>query len=198
MRRLSCALGVALTCLAAARTQAPAPAPQTFPPFDFARWARFIVREFFAVQPHEKIVLMADPSYYPELLDAIRAELLEAKAIELGTILFDGRDVAARRASVQPRTTDPEYKRLASEAMRRLYEQADVFMWLPYRYGVGQERGDWRPLEHLVEGTRIRGLHFHWVMGLNQLSKHRSISSAASTPMRSTSTTRRCPRIRIV
>ena len=52
------------------------PASKTLPPIDFARWARFIVRDFFAVQPYERVVLMADPSYYPELLDAIRAELL--------------------------------------------------------------------------------------------------------------------------
>ncbi len=55
--------------------------------------------------------------------------------------------------------------------MRSLYEQADIFMWLPYRFGTGSERGDWRPLEHLVEGTKARGLHFHWVQGLNQLSQ---------------------------
>src|SRR5207247_1524599 len=71
---------------------------------------------------------------------------------------------------LQPRTKDPEYKRLTTEAQRKLYEQADVFMWLPYRYDVGQERSDWRPLEHLVEGTKIRGLHFHWVQGLERLS----------------------------
>jgi hypothetical protein len=47
------------------------------------------VRDFFKVQPHEQIVIMADPSYYPEFLDAIRAELLEVHAIELDTILFD-------------------------------------------------------------------------------------------------------------
>src|SRR5439155_10027343 len=80
MRRLCVALVIALACFVTTVGQSPAPAAKTFPPFDFARWARFIVREFFAVQPHEKIVLMADPSYYPELLDAIRAELLEAKA----------------------------------------------------------------------------------------------------------------------
>ncbi|HSC26541.1 MAG TPA: hypothetical protein VLD67_04660, partial [Vicinamibacterales bacterium] len=64
-------------------TQAPDIASKTLPPIDFARWARFVVRDFFAVQPYERVVLMADPSYYPELLDAIRAELLEAKAVEL-------------------------------------------------------------------------------------------------------------------
>jgi len=154
-----------------AATSAQTPAVKQPPPIDFARWSKFIVRDFFVVQPYEKVVLMADPSYYPELLDAIRAELLEAKAIELGTILFDGRDVAARRAATRPRATDPEYRRLATEAQRRLYEQADIFMWLPYRYGPGQERPDWRPFEHLVEGTQARGLHFHWIEGLNQMTQ---------------------------
>jgi leucyl aminopeptidase (aminopeptidase T) len=55
--------------------------------------------------------------------------------------------------------------------MRQLYEQADVFLWLPYRYGVGAERGDWRVLEHLIEGTAARGLHFHWVQGLESLTQ---------------------------
>ena len=146
-------------------------AVKSLPAFDFPRWARFIVRDFFVIQPYERVVLMADPSYYPELLDAIRAELLEAKAVEQGTILFDGRDVADRRGRVQPRASDPEYRRRATEAMRRLYEQADVFLWLPYRYSVGSERGDWRVLEHLVEGTGARGLHLHWVQGLDQLSQ---------------------------
>ena len=151
--------------------QAPDVASKTLPPIDVGRWARFIVRDLFEVQPYEKVVLMADPSYYPELLDAIRAELLEVKAIEIGAILFDGRDVAARRSAVRPRSTDEEYRRRTTDAMRTLYEQADVFMWLPYRYGVGSERGDWRPLEHLVEGTNARGLHFHWVQGLGRLSQ---------------------------
>ena len=158
---LRVAAAALLTCLFFVDQQ-PAPgASRVLPSFDFPRWARFIVRDLFDVQPYEKVVLMADPSYYPEFIDAIRAELLEAKAIELGTILFDGRDVAARRASVRPRATDAEYKSKATEAMRSLYEQADIFLWLPYRYNVGSERGDWRLLEHLVEGTKARGLHFH-------------------------------------
>jgi leucyl aminopeptidase (aminopeptidase T) len=165
-----CAAVLVVSC-AVSGSQAPDIASKTLPPIDFGRWARFIVRDLFAVQPYETVVLMADPSYYPELLDAIRAELLEARAIEIGTMLFDGRDVATRRSLVSPRSTDGEYKRRSTEAMRRLYEQADVFMWLPYRYGVGSERGDWRPLEHLVEGTNARGLHFHWVQGLGQLSQ---------------------------
>jgi leucyl aminopeptidase (aminopeptidase T) len=161
---------VVLALVAFASGRAQAQAPTTAPPIDFKRWARFIVRDFFKVQPYEKVVMMTDPSYYPELTDAIRAELLEAKAIELGTLPFDGRDVTARRSAVRPRATDAEYKRQATDAMRRLYEQADVFMWLPYRYSYGQEPGDWRVLEHLVEGTHARGLHFHWIEGLNQLA----------------------------
>ena len=147
------------------------PGERSFPPIDFTRWATFIVRDFFAVQPYEEVVIMADPSYYPELLDAIRAELLDAKAIELGTILFDGRDVIARRRAGQPRATDEKYRQLSTQAMRRLYEQADIFLWLPYRYGTGSERGDWRVLEHLVEGTNARGLHFHWIQGFGSMSQ---------------------------
>lgn len=144
----------------------------TVPPIDYQRWARFIVREMFDTQPHERYVLMTDPSYYPDFTDALRAEFLEAKAVELGTILFDGALVADRRREVSPRASDPTYRRYANEAMRRLYEEADIFLWLPYRYSVGSERGDRRLLEHMVEGTDVRGLHFHWVQGLGRLSQN--------------------------
>jgi leucyl aminopeptidase (aminopeptidase T) len=156
---------VLLALAVTASLSAQLPRDRTPPPFDFARWARFIVRDFFVVQPYEKVVIMADPEYYPELLDAIRAELLEARAIELGTLLFDGRDTLARRRTVQPRATDPEFKKQSTAAARALYEQADIFLWLPYRYGTGSERGDRRELERLVEGTKARGLHFHWIQG---------------------------------
>ena len=164
---------VLLGVIAAGALMAPTPQlrDHTLPPIDFALWARFIVRDFFVVQPYEKVVLMADPEYYPELLDAIRAELLEAKAIEIGTMLFDGRQMLARRGTVAPRATDPEFKKQSTAAARKLYEQADIFMWLPYRYGTGSERGDWRELEHLVEGTKARGLHFHWIQGGGQMSQ---------------------------
>jgi leucyl aminopeptidase (aminopeptidase T) len=162
-------LVIATVSAAIVLVAAPQLRDRTLPPIDFARWARFIVRDFFVVQPYEKVVLMADPEYYPELLDAIRAELLEAKAIEIGTMLFDGREMFARRGTAQPRATDPEFRKQATAAARQLYEQADIFMWLPYRYGTGSERGDWRELEHLVEGTNARGLHFHWIQGGGQM-----------------------------
>ena len=166
--RLVCACLVSVGALAQVAQPAPLKSP---PPIDFARWARFIVHETLAVKPYEKVVLMSDPTYYPELTDAIRAELLDTRAIEIGSILFDGRDMAARRSAVRPRATDDRFRVEATAAMRRLYEQADVFMWLPYRFGTGTERGDGRMLERLVEGTRARGLHFHWIENLNALSQ---------------------------
>ncbi len=138
------------------------------PPFDFDRWARFVVRELFDTQPHERYVLIADPSYYPEFIDALRAEFLKTRAVELGTILFDGRRVAQQRQATRPRDTDPQYKLLADEAMRSLFEDADIFLWLPYRYGPGEESEDSRLLEHMVDGVRARGLHFHWVWPLGE------------------------------
>lgn len=141
------------------------------PPIDFQRWARFVVRDMFDTQLHERYVLMMDPSYYPELVDALRAEFMEVHAVELGTILFDGVRVAERRSEVGPRASDTRYRTYADEAMRRLYEEADIFLWLPYRFSVGSEPGDRRLMEHMVEGTRVRGLHFHWVQGLGRLSQ---------------------------
>ena len=143
----------------------------TVPPIDFQRWARFVVRDMFDTQPHERYVLMMDPSYYPELVDALRAEFMEVHAVELGTILFDGVRVAERRRQIGPRASDTRYRTYADEAMQWLYEEADIFLWLPYRYSVGSERGDRRLMEHMVEGTRVRGLHLHWVQGLGRLGQ---------------------------
>ena len=140
----------------------------TTPPIDFERWARFVVNDLLATQPHERYVFMADPSYFPEFIDALRAEFLEVRAVELGTILFDGRRTREARREFTPRDSDPEYKRLSDEAMRRLLEDADIFLWLPYRYGPGEESEDHRLMEHLVDGIPARGLHFHWVWNLGQ------------------------------
>jgi len=141
----------------------------TLPPFDFDRWARFVVRELFDTQPHERYVLVADPSYYPGFVDALRAEFVEARAIEVGIIMFDGQRMAGRRAQVAPRASDSTFRELSNQAMRRLFQDADIFLWLPYRYGQGSERGDRRLFEHLVEGTGARGLHFHWVWPMERL-----------------------------
>ena len=138
------------------------------PPIDIERWARFVVRDLFDTQPHERYVLMADPSYFPEFIDALRAEFLEVRAVELGTILFDGKRVSEARREFSPRDSDAEYKRLSDEAMRRLLEGADIFLWLPYRYGPAEESQDRRLMEHLVDGIPARGLHFHWVWNLGQ------------------------------
>jgi hypothetical protein len=53
-----------LTGVLAVSAQTPDAASKTLPPIDFARWSRFIVRDVFAVQPYETVVLVADPSDY--------------------------------------------------------------------------------------------------------------------------------------
>ncbi|MFQ5744206.1 MAG: hypothetical protein ACE5HV_11540 [Acidobacteriota bacterium] len=150
----------------------PAQQQVVVPAIDFDRWARFIVRELFDTQPHEAYLLMGDPYYWPELIDALRAEFMEARAVELGTILFDGPRAWKRRQSLWPRDTDVNYKRLETAAMRRLYERADIFLWLPGRTdNFRQERSDRRLFEHLVEGSSARGLHMHWIQGPDRFSQ---------------------------
>jgi leucyl aminopeptidase (aminopeptidase T) len=139
------------------------------PSFDYGRWAHFVVRQLLDTQPYERYVLIADPSYHPDFIDALRAEFLEARAIDAGTILFDGRLMTERRAQVRPRATDSIFRTRSNQAMRRLLEDADIYLWLPYRHGDGSEPGDRRLLEHLVEGTGARGLHFHWIWPLERL-----------------------------
>lgn len=128
------------------------------------RWAdmaRRVVRDVLRLEPHERVILSADPYCGGAMLDAVRQEIQRARGIELATLLHwtpalrDLRDAKGRK---------PDWDDAAREdmAIKALFGIADVFVWL---------QNDWRaktsPMtvgqsEWILETWPGRAVHFHW------------------------------------
>jgi leucyl aminopeptidase (aminopeptidase T) len=121
-----------------------------------------IVRQSLRLQPSERVILLADPGYVPDLLEAVRLAIQAAGGIELATILNWSPALAARRAALAPSPADgaARWNREAA-AHRDLFQTADALIWLPrdeFRSGtinVGET-------EWILRSWRGRSVHFHW------------------------------------
>jgi hypothetical protein len=116
---------------------------------DWDAIARSIVRDRLKIERNERVILCADPYYGGAMLDALRCELQQARAIELGTILNWTPRLTTLRA-VDGCKPDPEDARAEDEAMRDLFACADVYIWLQSdwrspraTYAVGRANGCW-------------------------------------------------------
>ena len=128
---------------------------------DWNAIARSIVRDRLKIEPNERAILCADPYYGGAMLDAMRAELQEARAIELATIL-NWTPRLTRLRGADGCKADPEGARAEDEAMRDLFACADIYIWLQSdwrskrsTYAIGQS-------EWVLAEWKGRGLHFHW------------------------------------
>jgi hypothetical protein len=128
---------------------------------DWDAIARSIVRDRLKIERNERAILCADPYYGGAMLDALRCELQQARAIELGTILNWTPRLTTLRAADGCKP-NPEDARAEDEAMRDLFACADVYIWLQSdwrspraTYAVGQS-------EWVLAQWDGRGLHFHW------------------------------------
>jgi len=148
-----------LVVLWTASLPAQAPAPGETPPsMDAAQIARRVV---VSLKPAagERAVLVYDPAYYPELASAIQAELNRAGVYPIVALTFEPPEVARALAA------KPEAKKREEEVvalLRPVFEKADIFLWLPTRQLSADVR--W---ERLLETSRARGIHFHWIMPLS-------------------------------
>jgi hypothetical protein len=123
--------------------------------------ARTIVRERLKVERNERVILCADPYYGGAMLDVVRYELQQARAIELATILNWTPRLTTLRAADGCKP-DPRDARAEDEAMRDLFSCADIYIWLQSdwrsprtTYAIGQS-------EWVLAQWEGRGLHFHW------------------------------------
>src|SRR5579862_5549369 len=128
---------------------------------DWDSMARSIVRDRLKVERNERVILCADPYYGGAMLDAIRAALQEAHAIELATIL-NWTPRLTRLRGADGCKPDPIEAQAEDEAMRDLFACADIYIWLQSdwrstrsTYSVGQS-------EWVLAKWDGRGLHFHW------------------------------------
>jgi len=130
------------------------PAVATFPPIDAARVARRIVA---SVRPSsgERAVLVCDPAYYPDLALAVERELLDAGVYPFLALGFEPPEI------VDALDRRPGLERRQDELVALLepvFEKTDLFFWLPALRVADDTR-----FEHLLDGSRARGIHFHWV-----------------------------------
>jgi len=133
-------------------------APALDYPCDWSKIAQLIVRQSLKVQPGERVIIHADPTYFPALLEQVRIEIVQAGAVELFTALLHSKGLAAVRRSLR-RREDPQFMQLEDRAMAELFDLADICIWLPTRWewNVGQT-------EKILETWQGRSIHFHWVI----------------------------------
>jgi hypothetical protein len=126
------------------------------PPIDAAAIARRMAATLHPARG-EAAVIIADPTYYPDLTRAVELELERAGVHPVLTLAFPPREV------VLPLFGDPaEASRRDAEwvaLLRPVFERAALFFWMPARI-----LAPGRSLEKLVHGSRVRAVHFHWIL----------------------------------
>ncbi len=128
---------------------------------DWPAMARLVVCQVLRLAPRERVLLSANPYFAGAMLDAVRAEIQRAGAIELATLLHWTPVLTGIRTPAG-RRPDPDGALVEDRAVRDLFQLADVFIWLPHdgrgpgaTYTVGQT-------EWAMETWQGRALHFHW------------------------------------
>jgi leucyl aminopeptidase (aminopeptidase T) len=128
---------------------------------DWAAMAKRLVHDVLQLERRERVILSADPYCGGAMLDAVRAEIQRAGAIELATILHWTRTLTLLR-NLDGTRPDPSDAGAEDAAMHDLFAIAGVFVWL---------QNDWRSprathivgqSERILETWPGRGVHFHW------------------------------------
>jgi hypothetical protein len=117
-------------------------------PADFEKCARCIV-EALRLAKSETVLLKLDPRTFSGIVPPLQREIRTAGAHISGVIL-------AEEASG---STEGEV-----ESLRRLFESADVFIWLPELH-QGNRPALEQTLNEWLDSGRGRAVHFHWQSG---------------------------------
>jgi hypothetical protein len=125
-----------------------------FPAIDFAEVARCIVQSMHP-QSGERAVLLFDPTYYPQLAVQAERTLRDLKVDPVVRLTFPPLDVAypANRNAIKQSENNWD------KMLGPLFEQADLFLWLPGRNLAPDLR--W---ERLVNSSPARSIHCHFVL----------------------------------
>lgn len=132
------------------------------PPYNFqgdwSKMAKLIIHDSLQTQPGEKVIIHADPTYFPELLEQVRIEIVRAGAVELFAGMLHPTGLENVRVAMR-RREDPELARMENEATESLFNLADIFIWLPthWKLNIGQT-------EDIIKTWPGRSIHFHWIM----------------------------------
>ncbi|HEY7063215.1 MAG TPA: hypothetical protein VII06_17185 [Chloroflexota bacterium] len=124
---------------------------------DWNRIARLIVHQSLKTEPGERVLIHADPTYFPELTEQVRIEFTKAGAIELGTLTFFSPGLTAVRNRLR-RRDDPTLRRQEDELMKALFALADIYVWLPNSWSLSSGQS-----EAILRTWPGRAVHFHWI-----------------------------------
>ncbi len=138
------------------------PAPEgELPPIDAAGLAERVVAAL-APAAGERAILFFDPGYYPNLALEIERELAQSGVEPVLAAAFDPPEIVE---AADGRPGAAERQNAFVSWLAPVFAKADLFFWLPARSLHADTR-----LEHLLEGSRARGIHFHWILGLDDRS----------------------------
>jgi leucyl aminopeptidase (aminopeptidase T) len=128
---------------------------------DWSRIAKLIVHQALEMEPGERVLIHADPTYFPALTEAVRIEINRAGAVELATHMLHPPGLEAARRQLR-RREDPALKAIEDRAIAELFALADVYIWLPtsWAYNVWQT-------EDILKTWPGRSVHFHWIMDVS-------------------------------
>jgi leucyl aminopeptidase (aminopeptidase T) len=125
---------------------------------DWTRVAQLIVHDALRLAPAERVLIHADPTYFPALTEAVRIEINRAGAIELAAHMLHPPGLERVRRELR-RREDPMLRAKEDRAVADLFALADVYIWLPtsWAYNVWQT-------EEIIKTWPGRAVHFHWIM----------------------------------
>src|SRR5262245_51417340 len=99
--------------------------------------------------PGERVLVKLDTRVFVDLLPPLQAVIRAAGAHILGVILAEQTNASSEEEL---------------DSLRRLFDHADVFIWLPEIY-QGNRPALGRALNEWLDARRGRAVHFHWQSG---------------------------------
>ena len=106
--------------------------------------------------PGERAVIVFDPTYYPGITNRLR-EALHARGVQTYAIVEDTPAMVA--AYIDDDLVHNRRERDVIDTWKPLFDRSDIFYWMPTR-GYGDDLR-W---ESLVATSRVRSVHFHWLL----------------------------------
>ena len=148
---------IAVAVTAALQLPITAQAPDTVdpPPVNEEALARRLF-EMVAATAGERAVIVHDPTYYPGITRRLR-ESLHAAGVHTYLLVEDSPAMIARYIDNPDASLQREEDIVTS--LLPLFRSADIFYWMPTRGYADDLR--W---ERLVEKSRVRSVHFHWLL----------------------------------
>lgn len=118
---------------------------------DYARLADAVVNRSLKLARGERVILWGDKSLDRGMMAALRQAITQSG----GTF----EDIAApTRATTQALT--PQQRVARDAGWKSAFARADAAIWLPSATDLIEDK----PFEHLVEGSKVRSIHFHWFL----------------------------------